>query len=167
MRFPAFRQFFCLLLLAAAPFAGLWLGEGMVSLVSVPAAIGLLILSFGAALLSPSPRPREKYYVLLAATVMFVGAWAAGQSLAKRALVDCMEQGGEVQAALEGFRAEHGAYPRQLEQLDIKLPGRLHLHAPLLHYQPEGDGYRLYFSVDNVRFVATRYTPFVAHRQED
>ncbi|WP_432822933.1 hypothetical protein [Trichloromonas sp.] len=164
---PALCRLLCLLLLAAAPIAGLWFGEGMLPLVSIPAAGSLLILAFGAALLSPSPRKREKYYVLLAAVVMFVGAWAAGYSLAKRALADCLQQGTAIQSALESYRNIHGTYPQQLEQLGIKLPGQLLLHASLLRYHPAGSDYRLSFKTGNIQFEATRYTPFIAHRQED
>jgi len=161
------RSLFCLLLLAAAPLAGLWFGEGQVPLVSIPAASALLALAFSAVFISPSPRRREKYYVLAASTVMFLGAWTAGQALAKRALTECMDQGGQVRAALESYRADHGAYPQLLSQLGIELPGQLRLHPPLLHYRQEGEGYRLYYQSGHVRFEATRYSPFVAHHQED
>jgi hypothetical protein len=167
MTAPLLRRILGRLLLAAAPFAGLWFGEEMLPLVSVPAAIALLTLAFGAALLSPSPRPREKYYVLLAATVMFVGAWVAGQALVKRAISDCLEQGAQVQAALESYRTDHGSYPQELEHLGIKIPGELRLHPPLLHYHSQGDGYRLSFKAANVQFEATRYTGFVARRLAD
>lgn len=167
MRNYAFRRPLCLLLLFASPFAGLWFGEERVPLVSIFAASTLLILAFGAALISPSPLKREKYYVLLAATVMFVGAWAAGQALVKQAYNECFKRGDEVRAALEDYRIEHGSYPSQLDWLDIKIPGKLRLHAPLLRYRPMGQDYRLSFKADNVQFEASRHTPFVAHRQED
>jgi hypothetical protein len=164
---PAIRRPLCLLLLIAAPFAGLWLGEGMLPLVSIPGAVALLTLAFGAALLSPSPHTREKYYVLLAATLMFVGAWSAGHKLVKQGIAECLERGDEVQSALESYRADQGTYPQQLEQLGIQIPGRLRLRAPLLHYQRSEKGYRLYFTAENLLFEATHYTPFTVQRRED
>ena len=164
---PAIRRPLCLLLLVAAPLAGLWLGEGMLPLVSIPGSVALLTLAFGAALLSPSPHIREKYYVLLAATLMFVGAWSAGHKLGKQGIAECLERGNEVQTALESYRADQGTYPQQLEQLGIQIPGRLRLHAPLLHYQRDEKGYQLYFTAENLRFEATHYTPFTVRRHED
>lgn len=165
MTFTAFRRPLCLLLLIAAPFAGLWLGEGMVPLISISTTTALLILAFGATLLSPSPHRREKYYVLLTVTMMFIGAWAGGHTLVKRAITDCLEQGNRIQEALETYRDNHGIYPQQLEQLGIELPGQLPLHAPLLHYQPIEDNYQISLKVNHIQFKANRYTSFMADRQ--
>lgn len=164
---PFLRQTLCLLLLAIAPLTGFWLGEGMVPLASIPGTIALLTVVFGAGLLAPSPRKREKYYVLLAATLLFVGAWATGHHLARQGLADCLAQEKTLQAALEQYRNSHGVYPQQLHQLDIQLPGGLRLHSPLLHYQSSGDDYRLSFQKDHLQFEATRHTPFIAHRRDD
>ncbi|MEJ2199814.1 MAG: hypothetical protein P8X63_02185, partial [Desulfuromonadaceae bacterium] len=164
MTFSEFRPLLSLSLLATAPLAGFWFGEGHVPLVSIPASCALLVLAFGATFLSPTTRLREKYYLLLAAAIMFVGAWAAGHSLIERAIADCLQRGDEVRSVLENYRSEHGGYPQQLEQLGIPCPGRLHLHTPLLQYQQVDQGYRLFFIADQLRFEATHYSPFVVQR---
>ena len=163
---PALRQGLCLSCLGAAALVGWGLGEGGIPLGSLTGAAALLILVFGAGGLAPSPQRREKYYVMAAALILFLGSWSAGQATDRRAYAECLERGEEVRAALEVFRQEQGRYPDKLEQLTVELPGRRLLLPDLLRYRRSGVDYELTFFRGNLRFAAGRHLPFSAQRQE-
>ncbi|MDX9708783.1 MAG: hypothetical protein RBT64_04425 [Trichloromonas sp.] len=163
---PALRQGLCLIWLGLAALAGWGLGEGGIPLGSLTGAAALLILVFGAAGLAPSPRRKEKCYVMAAALILFLGSWSAGQASDRRAYAECLERGEEVRAALEVFRRDRGRYPETLEQLAVNLPGRRRLHPDLLHYRRLDGDYELSFNRGNLRFAAGRHLPFSAQRQE-
>ena len=145
---------------------GWGLGEGGIPLGSLTGAAALLILVFAAAGLAPSPRRKEKYYVMAVALILFLGSWSAGQAADRRAFAECLERGEEVRAALEVFRHEEGRYPESLKQLAVDLPGRRRLQPDLLRYRRSGDDYELTFFRGNLRFAAGRHLPFSAQRQE-
>jgi len=152
--------------LGLAALVGWGLGEGGIPLGSLTGAVALLILVFGAAGLAPSPRRKEKYYVMAAALILFLGSWSAGQAADRRAFGECLERGEEVRAALEDFRHDRGRYPETLAQLAVDLPGRRRLHPDLLRYRRLNDDYELTFFRGNLRFAAGRHAPFSAQRQE-
>lgn len=163
---PALRQGLCLICLGLAALVGWGLGEGGIPLGSLSGAAALLILVFGAAGLAPSPRRREKYYVMAAALILFLGGWSAGRATDRRAFHQCLERGEEIRAALEEFRHKKGRYPESLKQLAVDLPGRRRLHPDLLHYRRLDGDYELSFNRGNLRFAAGRHLPFGARRQE-
>ncbi len=161
MPFTSLRKLLSALLLAATGLAGFWLGEGFVPLVSTTALLAFIGLPLAVVALAPR---RDSFHVrltLLAAGLLFVGAWSVGQTTAAKAFDDCLNRGEEVRLALAEYRLLHGRFPGRLADLAIDLPGRLLLRPSLWSYQPREGDYRLSFSNGRVRHVANARYPFV------
>ncbi len=164
MRSRLFRSALFWLCLAGASFAGLWLGEGFIPIVSPLASIPFLLLPFGATFFSPSTRKLEKFFVLIAAWILFAGGWSLGLKNAERAFDDCLRRSDNLREALYQYHFRQGSYPERLGALGIDIPGQRRLHPPLLVYRREGDGYRLSFSGWKIRYEASQDMHFEAYR---
>ena len=82
-----------------------------------------------------------------------------GQQQFERAWNDCVARGETVRQAL---LARDGDYPARLEELDLELPCRCGFRTTILHYLSNDRGFRLWFSNDAERWVATDRAAFSA-----
>lgn len=155
------RKFASAALLAATGLTGFWLGEGYLPLISSWVLLALIGLPLATAALAPHQDSFHVRITLLAAALLFIGAWFAGQTAAGRAFDDCLARGEEVRLALRNYRLEQGQFPQQLEDLTIDLPGQRLLHSTLLTYQPKEGDYRLSFANALVEYVANARYPFL------
>ncbi len=156
-----FRQIASALLLIATGLAGFWFGEGFRPLISTPVLLAFVVLPLATAGLAPH---RDSFHVritLLAAALLFIGTWSAGQTMAERAFQDCLERAEEVRTALRSYRLQHGHFPAELADLAMDLPGRRLSRPPLLSYQLQGPDYRLSFANTSVRHLANARYPFI------
>jgi hypothetical protein len=94
--------------------------------------------------------------VLLTGAVMFAGV-VVGQQQFERAWSDCLWRAESVRSAL---LATNGDYPARLEELTIELPCRCGFRTTILHYLSNDRGFRLWFTNDRQRHVATDKIPF-------
>ncbi len=155
------RKFASALLLAATGLIGFWLGEGFLPLISSWVLLAFIALPLATAALAPH---RDSFHVritLLAAALLFIGTWFAGQSSAGRAFDDCLARGEEVRLALRSYRLQQGRFPLQLTDLAIDLPGQRLLHPSLMTYQAKEGDYRLSFANALVQHVANARYPFL------
>lgn len=97
-------------------------------------------------------------YVFATGIAMLAGLYL-GQRQFERAWNDCVVRAETVRVAL---LARNGDYPSRLEDLDMKLPCRCGFRATILHYLSNDRGFRLWFTDDRERFVATDRLPFTA-----
>ncbi len=155
------RKFASAALLAATGLTGFWLGEGCLPLISSWVLLALIGLPLATAALAPRQDSFHLRTTLLAAALLFIGAWFAGQTVANRAFYDCLTRGEEVRQALRSYRLQQGQFPQQLDDLAIDLPGQRLLHSPLLTYQPKEGDYRLSFANTLVEHVANARYPFL------
>lgn len=95
-------------------------------------------------------------YVFLTGLAMFAGL-LLGQRQFERAWRDCLVRAETVRAAL---LARQGDYPARLEELPIELPCRCGFRTTILHYLSNDRGFRLWFTNDRERHVATDRTGF-------
>ncbi len=156
-----FRQVTSALLLILTGLTGFWFGEGFRPLISTPVLLAFVVLPLATAGLAPH---RDGFHVritLLAAALLFIGAWSAGQTMAERAFQDCLQRAEEVRLALRSFRLQNGHFPAELADLTMVLPGKRLLHPPLLSYQQQEQNYRLSFANASVRHLANARYPFV------
>ncbi|APG28269.1 hypothetical protein A7E78_10680 [Syntrophotalea acetylenivorans] len=155
------RKFISAALLTGTGLTGFWFGEGFLPLISSRVLLALIALPLATAALAPH---RDSFHVrttLLAAALLFIGAWFAGQTIAGRAFDECLNRGEEVRLALRNYRLEQGRFPQQLDNLAMDLPGQRLLHPPLLSYQPKEGDYRLSFANALVEYVANSRYPFL------
>lgn len=155
------RKFISAALLTGTGLTGFWFGEGFLPLISSRVLLALIALPLATAALAPH---RDSFHVrttLLAAALLFIGAWFAGQTIAGRAFDECLDRGEEVRLALRNYRLEQGRFPQQLDNLAMDLPGQRLLHPPLLNYQPKEGDYRLSFANALVEYVANSRYPFL------
>ncbi len=148
-------------LLAATGLTGFWLGEAFLPLISSWVLLALIGLPLATAALAPHQDSFHVRTTLLAAALLFIGAWFAGQAAAGRAFDDCLSRGEEVRLALRNYRLEQGLFPQQLDDLAIDLPGQRLLHSTLLIYQPKEGDYRLSFANTLVEYVTNARYPFL------
>ncbi|MCD4689669.1 MAG: hypothetical protein K8R55_10115 [Desulfuromonadaceae bacterium] len=156
-----YRKFASAFLLAGTGLTGFWLGEGFLPLISSWVLLALIGLPLATAALAPRHDSFHLRTTLLAATLLFIGAWFTGQTVAGRAFDDCLARGEEVRQALGSYRLQQGQFPQQLSDLAIDLPGQRLLHATLLTYQPKEGDYRLSFANTLVEHVANARYPFL------
>lgn len=97
-------------------------------------------------------------YVFLTGLTMFAGV-VTGQKQFERAWGDCLARAEIVRTAL---LATNGDYPARLEELGLDLPCRCGFRTTILHYLSNDRGFRLWFSNDRERHVATDRAPFTA-----
>lgn len=160
------RKFISAALLASTGLTGFWFGEGFLPLISSWVLLALIALPLATAALAPH---RDSFHVrttLMAAALLFIGAWFAGQTNAGRAFDDCVARGEEVRLALRSYRLEQGRFPEQLDDLGIDLPGQRLLHSTLLTYQAKVGDYRLSFANALVEHVANARYPFLLPKIE-
>jgi hypothetical protein len=155
------RKFSSAFLLIATGLTGFWFGEGFLPLISSWVLLALIGLPLATAALAPHHDKFHLRTTLLAATLLFIGAWFGGQTIAARAFADCLARGEEVRLALREYRLQHGQFPQQLDDLAIELPGQRLLHSTLLTYQPKEGDYRLSFANTLVEHVANARYPFL------
>jgi hypothetical protein len=90
-------------------------------------------------------------------------AMLAGQQMGQRqfatAWEDCTVRAESVRAAL---LATDGDYPARLEELPMTLPCRAGFRTTILHYLSNDRGFRLWYTNDRERHVATDRRPFTA-----
>lgn len=155
------RKLISAALLAFTGLTGFWFGEGFLPLISSWVLLALIALPLATAALAPH---RDSFHVrttLMAAALLFIGAWFAGQTAAGRAFDDCLARGEEVRLALRNYRLEQGQFPQQLDDLGMVLPGQRLLHSTLLTYQAKEGDYRLSFANALVEYVANARYPFL------
>lgn len=155
------RKLLSAALLVTTGLTGFWLGEGFLPLISSWVLLALIALPLATTALAPH---RDNFHVrttLLAAALLFIAAWFAGQTTAGRAFDDCLARGEEVRLALRSYRLEQGRFPEQLDDLGIDLPGQRLLHSTLLTYQAKEGDYRLSFANALVEHVANARYPFL------
>ncbi len=155
------RKFLSAALLAATGLTGFWLGEGFLPLISSWVLLALIALPLATAALAPHQDSFHVRTTLMAAALLFIGAWFAGQTTADRAFDDCLARGEEVRLALRSYRLEQGRFPQRLDDLAIDLPGQRLLHSTLITYQPKEGDYRLSFANTLVEHVANARYPFL------
>jgi hypothetical protein len=158
---PPLRKFISAALLAVTGLTGFWFGEGFFPLISSWVLLALIALPLATAALAPH---RDSFHVrttLLAAALLFIGAWFAGQTIAGRAFDECLTRGEEVRLALRHYRLEQGRFPQKLDDLAMDLPGQRLLHPNLLTYRPKEGDYRLSFANSLVEYVANSRYPFL------
>ena len=97
-------------------------------------------------------------YVLATGMAMLVGL-LLGQRQYERAWHDCLARAEIVRTAL---LARQGDYPARLEDLGIDLPCRCGFRRTILHYLSNDRGFRLWFTNDRERFVATDRIAFIS-----
>lgn len=161
MPFASLRKFLSALLLLVTGLSGFWLGEGFVPLISTTALLAFIALPLAVAALAPRRDGFQVRVTLLAAGLLFVGGWSAGQTSAGKAFDDCLSRGEEVRLALADYRLQHGRFPARLADLAVDLPGWRLLRPSLWSYQPREGDYRLSFSNGLVRHVANARYPFL------
>ena len=94
---------------------------------------------------------------VFATGIAMLGGLLLGQRQYERAWHDCLARAEIVRAALVAGR---GDYPARLEDLDLELPCRCGFRRTILHYLSNDRGFRLWFTNDRERFVATDRIPF-------
>lgn len=148
-------------LIAASAYAGaaflfgLLLGErGELGLVQMVFAIVIPLATLVLAVVSKEGRT----YVFLTGVAMLAGL-LLGQRQFDRAWNDCLVRAETVRAALLARGEE---YPPRLEELGMDLPCRCGFRKTILHYLSNDRGFRLWFTNDRERHVATNRQPFSA-----
>ena len=94
--------------------------------------------------------------VVLTGTLMLSGL-LLGQRHFANAWDDCLARAETVRTTL---LARQGDYPARLEDLPIPLPCRAGFRPTILHYLSNDRGFRLWFTNDRERHMATDRAPF-------
>jgi hypothetical protein len=89
-----------------------------------------------------------------------LGGVLLGQQQFTRAFDDCHLRAPMIRTALLDHHARNGNYPARLEELPIELPCRAGFRKTILHYLSNDRGFRLWYSNDRTRTVATDRVPF-------
>lgn len=160
------RKFISAALLAITGLTGFWLGEDFLPLISSWVLLALIALPLATAALAPHKDSFHVRTTLMAAALLFIGAWFAGQTAANRAFDDCLARGEEVRLTLRNYRLQQGRFPQRLDDLDIDLPGQRLLHSTLMNYQAKEGDYRLSFANALVEYVANARYSFLLPETE-
>jgi hypothetical protein len=83
-----------------------------------------------------------------------------GQQRFARAWEDCSMRAHTVRTALLAHHTQHGGYPSRLEELPIEIPCGTTFRDTILHYLSNERGFRLWYTNDRERKVATDRQPF-------
>jgi hypothetical protein len=98
----------------------------------------------------------SRVHVALTGALMLSGL-LLGQHQFANAWDDCLTRAESVRTAL---LARQGDYPARLEDLPIPLPCRAGFRPTILHYLSNDRGFRLWFTNDRERHMATDRKPF-------
>jgi hypothetical protein len=93
-----------------------------------------------------------------------IGAWIAGAREGADAKYDCLTRCVNVQRELTVYRAKHGHYPATLDELNMRLPGRVLLPPQIVRYQRTAEGYLLWFADGLMSYQGTQAMEFDAHK---
>ena len=164
MRIPCYRatvivlsRFIIALTYSGAAFLfGMLLGErGELGLVQHVFKFVIPIATIVMAIVAPQGR-----ITVLATGLAMMGGVLLGQQQFARAWDDCTQRAHIVRAALVDHHARNGGYPSRLEELPLALPCRAGFRDTILHYLSNDRGFKLWYSNDRQRSVATERQGF-------
>ena len=142
---------------AAAFLFGMLLGErGELGLVQHVFKTVIPIATIVMAIVAPQGR-----VAVIATGLAMMGGVLLGQQQFTRAWDDCTLRAHTVRTAIVEHQRRNGAYPSRLEELPIEIPCRAGFRDTILHYLSNDRGFRLWYSNDRQRSVATERATFM------